>query len=270
MCQHLCFVLFLISRRFLLFGCCAINRSLCVRLSLILSFFSPSLSLSCTLCCMWLPQGVKGQPGEKVSPHFPLFPSALWTQGLSEAPAQPSRWHAHGAELPAGPAGPQPLTPSPNSFHTIRLGSWDSWAEPQASWQVGPPHQLRLPLPVPGALTPDLRPPPFPEARSIRPCLEWDAASCPPASKHCLDPSVRVSFLIPSAPYTFMLFLLPSPPHGTPLCHPEPRTRKFQAAGPQAQGAGPAQPMCVGSAPRFQQLHPGGRLCPSAAGWAAT
>lgn len=28
----------------------------CVRASLILSFFSPSLSLLCTLCCMWLPR----------------------------------------------------------------------------------------------------------------------------------------------------------------------------------------------------------------------
>ena len=54
---------------------CRQHRFLCVRLSLILSFFSPALT-SLHPCCMWLPQGIKGQPGEKVSPHFPLCPSA--------------------------------------------------------------------------------------------------------------------------------------------------------------------------------------------------
>lgn len=130
MCQHLCFVLFLISRRFLLFGCCAINTDSCVCASLS-SFLFLSLPLSPFYPVLHVAApGSKGptrREGESTLSPLPFRPGhcvrPVDSWGLSEAPAQPSRWHALRAELPAGPAGPQPLTPFPNSFHTIRLGS---------------------------------------------------------------------------------------------------------------------------------------------------
>lgn len=142
---------------------------------------------------MWLPQGVKGQPGEKVSPHFPLCPSARadastpWTRGLSEAPAQPSRWHARGAELPAGPVGPQPLTPFPNSFHTSGWGLGIPGLSPKPPGEWVPAHP---PAPPPGppaeaacacAWSSDSGPRAvtLPRGKEHSPCFEWDAASCP-------------------------------------------------------------------------------------------
>lgn len=144
MCQHLCFVLFLISQRSLLFGRCAINMGSCVCASLSSFLFSLPPSLACTPCCMWLPQGVKGQPGEKVSPHFPLCSfipasaSTSWT--LGGAFRGPSSalllGHAGTTEVPAVLAVPsQPLTALfPNSF---RQETWASWAKAPASLAEG-------------------------------------------------------------------------------------------------------------------------------------
>lgn len=116
-CVNICVLFcFLLHSDFLCLVIVPLTRIL-VCASLILSFFSsPS-----TLCCMWLPQGVKGQPGEKVSPHFALHSSAPvsspWTLGdpsrgphLSNSP-RPARRPQHSALT--GSPGPvsRPLTP---------------------------------------------------------------------------------------------------------------------------------------------------------------
>ena len=142
-------------------------------LSLILSFFSPSLSLPCTPCCMWPPQGGKGQPGEKVSPHFPLrtgtpaSASTSWTLGgASRGPHALLLAHRPQRSMPARPTLPsQPLTAQfPNSFHTIGQESWDSWTKVPASLAEGvsPAHRgCTWPLRTDFSL----RQSPFPEAR---------------------------------------------------------------------------------------------------------
>lgn len=93
MCQHVCFVLFLTSQRFLLFGHCAFNTDSRVCASLLSFLFSLPLSPPHPVLHV-AAQGVKGQPGEKVSPHFALHLSAPvsspWILGvLPEAPSQP-------------------------------------------------------------------------------------------------------------------------------------------------------------------------------------
>lgn len=155
--------------------------------------FSLPLSLPCTPCCMWLPQGIKGQPGEKVSPHFPLCPSASAFAPTPVGSLGPSR-----SPQPSPPAGAQakqscqpgllcsrPLPAQfPSSFHTIgqghgvpglRLGPrWPSGSPlpAEAAWGLGAPiPSLGQSVALPRG-----------KGHTSR-CFLWDAAPCPPPSR---------------------------------------------------------------------------------------